>query len=105
MGGGREVYRLPYLEPRTKTSTAIPPQPLMLSWRAEEPHVYSTYTTDYHHRKANKMATMTALRAFLKQPSECEAKTKIYSFQFRYFAPRCVSSTEPKVRFTSTQLC
>ena len=56
-------------------------------------------------KRHNKMLTMTALRAFLKQPSDSEAKMKIYSFQFRYIAPHCVPSSEPKIPFTSTQLC
>ena len=37
---GREVYRLPYMEPRLRTSGVIPSQPLMLSWRAKELYLH-----------------------------------------------------------------
>jgi len=42
------------MESRLRTSGVIPPQPLMLSWRVEEPHVYCTYTADYHYKKAQQ---------------------------------------------------
>ena len=51
---GREVYRLPYLEPWLTTSTATPPHPLMLLWRAGKPPLYSTYAAHYCYRKAKQ---------------------------------------------------
>ena len=86
----REVYRLPYMELRLRTSVAIPPQLLTLSWCAEEPHVYSTYTADYHHRKAKHDCPMSISETAIRERSKNE----------NLFIP----STKPKIRFTSTQL-
>jgi len=69
---GREVYRRPYMDPRLKTSGAIPPQPLMFSWRAEEPQVYSTYTADYHHRKAKHDCPISISETVIRERSKNE---------------------------------
>ena len=69
---GREVYRLPYMEPRLRTSGVIPPQSLKLSWRAEEPHVYSTYTADYHHRKVKHDCPISISETGIRERSKNE---------------------------------
>jgi hypothetical protein len=73
---GREVYRLQYMAQRLRTSGVIPPQTHMLSWRAEESHVYSTYTADYHYKKAQQNAdhdcTMSNSETAIRQRSKNE---------------------------------